>query len=308
MATLHSAPRFSAIEGLKDTLATALSAHLVEAGEEHGELSFTVERDSIEDVLRTLRDDFDYQQLMEIAGVDYPARAERFEVVYMLLSLTKNNRIMVKLAASEDTPVPTVTTLWPNANWLEREVFDMYGVLFAGHPDLRRILTDYGFEGHPFRKDFPLTGYTELRYSEDLKRVVYEPVELAQDLRQFDFMSPWEGANYVLPGDEKAATPPVDEPKTTESPKQTGAGKKTDAKAAEKVSKGAPAEDDSGKADAPPPEPTEDRPSRKPRKGKTTDTKAATQPKAKKAPTKKKPAAKKPAAKRATPKKKDADE
>ena len=280
MATLHSAPRFTQIDGLKDTLAKALGDHLIEAHEEHGELLFTVKRASIEDVLRTLRDDHQYQQLMEMAGVDYPGRAERFEVVYMLLSVTKNNRIMVKCTASEDTPVPTATTLWPNAGWLEREVFDMYGVLFAGNTDLRRILTDYGFEGHPFRKDFPLTGYHELRYSEDLKRVVYEPVELAQDLRQFDFMSPWEGADYVLPGDEKAATPPVNEPKTTESPKQTGAGAKTDKEAAEKVSAEAPAGKDGGK-DADAPEPTEDRPDRAKRKGKTSATKSATEPKKK---------------------------
>ena len=218
MATLHSAPRFTKIDGLQATLTKALGDHLVEAHEEHGELLLTVKRDSIEDVLRILRDDHAYQQLMEIAGVDYPSRSERFEVVYMLLSLTTNSRIMVKCSASEGTPVPTVTTLWPNASWLEREVFDLYGVLFAGNADLRRILTDYGFEGHPFRKDFPLTGYHELRYSEDEKRVVYEPVDLAQDLRQFDFMSPWEGADYVLPGDEKAATPPVDDPKVTRSP------------------------------------------------------------------------------------------
>ncbi len=213
MTVLHPAPRFTLIDGLKDTLSTALGGHLLDAHDEHGELLFTVRRDAIEDVLRILRDEHGYQQLMEIAGVDYPSREERFEVVYMLLSLTKNSRIMVKCTASEDTPVPTVTTLWPNAGWLEREVFDLYGVLFDGNTDLRRILTDYGFEGHPFRKDFPLTGYTELRYSEDEKRVVYEPVELAQDLRQFDFMSPWEGADYVLPGDEKANTPPVDDPK-----------------------------------------------------------------------------------------------
>jgi NADH-quinone oxidoreductase subunit C len=166
----------------------------------------------VADALRTLRDDHDYQQLMEIAGVDYPDRAERFEVVYMLLSLTNNHRIMVKVSAAEDTPVPTVTTLWPVAGWLEREVYDMFGVIFAGNQDLRRILTDYGFEGHPFRKDFPLTGYQELRYSEEEKRVVYEPVKLAQDLRQFDFMSPWEGADYVLPGDEKAVAPPPPAP------------------------------------------------------------------------------------------------
>ena len=279
MATLHSAPRFTRIEGLKDTLAAALGGHLLDAREEHGELLLTVRRDSIEDALRILRDDHQYQQLMEIAGVDYPSRPERFEVVYMLLSVTRNNRIMVKCSAAEDTPVPTVTTLWPNAGWLEREVFDLFGVLFAGNTDLRRILTDYGFEGHPFRKDFPLTGYQELRYSEDEKRVVYEPVDLPQDLRQFDFMSPWEGADYVLPGDEKADMPPVEEVKTTESPKQTGAGARTDAHAAEKVSAGAPAEDDAGE-DPPAPEPTEDQPARARRKGKTTDTAAATQPEA----------------------------
>lgn len=291
MATLHSAPRFTLIDGLKDTLSGVIGNALVEAREEHGELLFHVKRGEIENVLRTLRDNHEYQQLMEIAGVDYPSRDERFEIVYMLLSVTKNNRIMVKCTASEETPVPTVTTLWPNAGWLEREVFDMYGVLFDGNPDLRRILTDYGFEGHPFRKDFPLTGYVELRYSEDEKRVVYEPVELAQDLRQFDFMSPWEGADYVLPGDEKADMPPIDEPKTTESPKQTGAGAKTDAKAAEKVSADAPAEKDGGK-DSPPPKPTEDRKSRAKRVGKTTDTAKATKPKKKPA-AKRKPAAKK---------------
>ncbi|MBU6266268.1 MAG: NADH-quinone oxidoreductase subunit C [Sphingomonadales bacterium] len=204
MAVLHSAPKFASNEGVLEALSTALGSMLVAAREEHGEVVLTVARASVEDALRLLRDAHDYQQLMEIAGVDYPEREERFEVVYMLLSLTKNHRVMVKVNAAENTPVPTVTTLWPVAGWLEREVFDMYGVVFAGNPDLRRILTDYGFEGHPFRKDFPLTGYQELRYSEEDKRVVYEPVKLAQDLRSFDFMSPWEGANYVLPGDEKA--------------------------------------------------------------------------------------------------------
>lgn len=309
MATLHPAPRFTQIEGLKDALASALGDHLVEAHEEHGELLFHVRRDSVEDALRILRDDHAYQQLMEIAGVDYPSRSERFEVVYMLLSVTKNNRIIVKCRASEDTPVPTVTTLWPNAGWLEREVFDMYGVLFSGNTDLRRILTDYGFEGHPFRKDFPLTGYTELRYSEEEKRVVYEPVELPQDLRQFDFMSPWEGADYVLPGDEKAAEnpapPPVDAKKTTAKPSDTGAGAKADAKAADEVSKGAPAEEDAGE-DAQPPKPTESRPAQPKRKGKTIDTAKATQPKKK--PAAKKPAAKKPAAKRKAPAKKKGDD
>ena len=206
-AVLHSAPRISSNEGVKDALSAELGEMLVAAEEEYGEIVLTVQRDRIEDALRLLRDEHDYQQLMEIAGVDYPNRAERFEVVYMLLSLTRNHRVMVKLTTDEATPVPTVTTLWPVAGWLEREVFDMYGVLFAGNPDLRRILTDYGFQGHPQRKDFPLTGYVELRYSEEDKRVVYEPVRLAQDLRTFDFMSPWEGADYVLPGDEKAEAP-----------------------------------------------------------------------------------------------------
>jgi NADH-quinone oxidoreductase subunit C len=212
MTVLHSAPRYAPFDGALETLSAGLGAMLIAAKEEHGEIVLTVKRDSIEDALRLLRDTQDYQQLMEMAGVDYPDRAERFEVVYMLLSLTRNHRIMVKVSTDEATPVPTVTTLWPNAGWLEREVFDMYGVVFAGNTDLRRILTDYGFEGHPFRKDFPLTGYQELRYSEEEKRVVYEPVKLAQDMRQFDFMSPWEGADYILPGDEKAAQPSAPPP------------------------------------------------------------------------------------------------
>jgi NADH-quinone oxidoreductase subunit C len=201
---MHSAPKFASNEGVLAALSKTLGAMLVAAKEEHGEIVLTVQRDKIAGALALLRELHDYQQLMEIAGADYPDRAERFEVVYMLLSVTRNHRVMVKVNAAEDTPVPTVTTLWPNAGWLEREVFDMYGVVFDGNTDLRRILTDYGFEGHPFRKDFPLTGYVELRYSEEDKRVVYEPVQLPQDLRQFDFMSPWEGAEYVLPGDEKS--------------------------------------------------------------------------------------------------------
>ena len=287
MATvLHSAPRFASNEGVKDKLGTALGDMLLASKEEHGEIVLGVERERIEDALRLLRDQHEYQQLVEIAGVDYPTREERFEVVYMLLSLTKNHRILVKVRTDEAHPVPTVTTLWPNAGWLEREVFDLYGVIFEGNTDLRRILTDYGFEGHPFRKDFPLTGYQELRYSEEEKRVVYEPVELAQDFRTFEFMSPWEGANYVLPGDEKAAevppVPPVAQPKTTESPKQTGADEKTDAKAAEHVSPGAPAQKKSRKKAPTAPEPTEDRPARSPRKGKSPGTAAATAPKPRK--------------------------
>ena len=274
---------------------------LLASKEQHGEIVLGVERERIEDALRLLRDEHEYQQLVEMAGVDYPTREERFEVVYMLLSLTRNHRVMVKVRAAEDTPVPTVTTLWPNAGWLEREVFDLYGVIFEGNTDLRRILTDYGFEGHPFRKDFPLTGYQELRYSEEEKRVVYEPVELAQDFRTFEFMSPWEGANYVLPGDEKAAeapaVPPVAQPKTTESPAQTGAGAKTDAKAAKKVARGSagktanpgsgepvPANSTTPAPEAP--EPTESRPARAPRKGRSPGTPAATEAQQAKAPRK----------------------
>ncbi|MGB3795923.1 MAG: NADH-quinone oxidoreductase subunit C [Alteraurantiacibacter sp.] len=275
---LHSAPRYAANDGVRDTLVAALGSMAIDAREEFGEISITVQRESIEDVLRLLRDEHDYQQLMEIAGADYPSRPERFEVVYMLLSLTKNHRVMVKLSTDEATPVPTVTTLWPVAGWLEREVFDMYGVTFDGNTDLRRILTDYGFEGHPFRKDFPLTGYTELRYSEEEKRVVYEPVELAQDFRSFDFTSPWEGADYVLPGDEKADAPPIDDPKTTDSPKDTGAGAKADEKAAKTVSAGSPAEKNTGTNDAGAPETTEDQPAREASEGDVHDTKGATKP------------------------------
>ena len=212
MATvLHSAPKYAAFDGVLDSLLIRLGDLVIASREEYGEIVIDVARDQIEQVLRTLRDDEAFQQLMDIAGVDYPDRAERFEVVYCLLSVTRNLRLIVKVSTDEATPVPTVTTLWPNAGWYEREVYDMFGVLFAGNPDLRRILTDYGFQGHPFRKDFPLTGYVELRYSEEDKRVVYEPVRLAQDLRQFDYSSPWEGANYVLPGDEKAKQTDADQ-------------------------------------------------------------------------------------------------
>ncbi len=203
------APLITGHDGVIDAVRAAIGAAFVDGAVAVDEASITVARDSVADVLRTLRDDFVYQQLMEIAGVDYPARAERFEVVYHLLSVTKNHRLRVRVTTDEANPVPTVTGVYSSAGWLEREVFDMYGVIFAGHADLRRILTDYGFAGHPFRKDFPLTGYVELRYSEAEKRVVYEPVQLAQDFRSFDFMSPWEGAEYVLPGDEKAASPPA---------------------------------------------------------------------------------------------------
>ena len=201
---LTSAPRILPREGIIDEVKAAIGDAFLDAKDAVGEVSITVRRESVADVCRTLRDRFEYQQLMEIAGVDYPQREERFEVVYHLLSVTKNHRIRVRVMTDEEKPVPSVTGLWPVAGWLEREVFDMYGVLFSGNNDLRRILTDYGFRGHPLRKDFPLSGYVELRYSEEEKRVVYEPVRLAQDFRSFDFLSPWEGAEYILPGDEKA--------------------------------------------------------------------------------------------------------
>ena len=202
---MHSnVPRIPVRDGLVDEVKAAIGDAFLSAKDEVGEVSIDVKRESAADVLRTLRDDFEYQQLMEIAGVDYPSRPERFDVVYHLLSITRNHRLRIRVTTDEEKPVPTVTTVYPVAGWLEREVFDLYGVLFDGNPDLRRILTDYGFRGHPFRKDFPLTGYVEMRYSEEQKRVVYEPVSLSQDFRNFDFLSPWEGAEYILPGDEKA--------------------------------------------------------------------------------------------------------
>jgi NADH-quinone oxidoreductase subunit C len=209
-----SAPRYAE--------APAALAALVNARPRAGiETAFDVDRENLVEVLRALRDEHEYQQLMEIAGVDYPDRAERFEVVYCLLSLTKNHRVRVHVRTDESTPVPSVTGLWPVAGWLEREVFDMYGVAFSGNPDLRRILTDYGFEGYPFRKDFPLTGHVEMRYSEAEKRVVYEPVALPQDFRTFDFLMPWQGAEYVLPGDEKAAPEQAGAPTPAPAPAGT---------------------------------------------------------------------------------------
>jgi NADH-quinone oxidoreductase subunit C len=164
-----------------------------------------VERSAILKVLRFLRDDANcqFKMLVDICGVDWPDRPERFEVVYNLLSLKQNQRIRVKVSTGEDTPVPSVTSLFSTAGWFEREAWDLYGILFSDHPDLRRILTDYGFQGHPLRKDFPLTGYVQVRYDEEQKRVVYEPVKLTQEFRNFDFLSPWEGMTS-LPGDEKA--------------------------------------------------------------------------------------------------------
>ena len=200
------APAYVSNDGVIDAARAALGDMIVDTLDAAFEVTLTVDRARLVEAMIVLRDTpgLEYQQLMEIAGVDYPERAERFDVCYMLLSLTRNHRIRVRVLTDEVQPVPSVTGLWPVAGWLEREVYDMYGVLFSGNADLRRILTDYGFRGHPQRKDFPLSGYVELRYSERAKRVVYEPVKLAQDFRTFDFASPWEGADYVLPGDEKA--------------------------------------------------------------------------------------------------------
>lgn len=200
-------------EGLKelgDYIANALGEDIVRAEVKLGELEVVARRHAVVRVMQFLRDDSScmFKQLMELCGVDYPDRPERFEVVYCLLSLKHNQRIRVKVATDEDTPVPSVTGVWPVAGWFEREAWDLYGIFFADNPDLRRILTDYGFEGHPLRKDFPLTGYVELRYDVEQRRVVYEPVKLTQDFRSFDFLSPWEGMTEVqLPGDEKANIP-----------------------------------------------------------------------------------------------------
>ncbi len=171
-----------------------------------GDLSVTVQRDSIVNVATFLRDDpkCRFIAFVDVCGADYPAREFRFDVVYHFLSPHLNQRIRVKLQADDVTPVPSLCEIFPGADWFERETYDLYGVLFSGHPDLRRILTDYGFDGHPLRKDFPLTGFVEVRYDEERKRVVYEPVKLAQEFRSFDYLSPWEGTDYVLPGDEKA--------------------------------------------------------------------------------------------------------
>lgn len=172
----------------------------------YGELNLTIVCNQVTSVLKFLRDDTmcRFTQLIDLAGVDYPERRKRFDVVYHLLSMENNARIRVKLATAEGDSVPTATAVFPNADWYEREVFDMYGVVFDSHPDMRRILTDYGFEGYPLRKDFPLTGYTEVRWDDEQQRVVYEPVQLTQEYRNFDYLSPWEGSDYVLPGDEKA--------------------------------------------------------------------------------------------------------
>jgi NADH-quinone oxidoreductase subunit C len=195
-------------EALND-LANLIATRRPNAVQSHevafGELTLHVTLAHLEDLVDFLRTDPScrFSSLVDVTAIDHPSRVERFDVVYHFLSMYQNHRIRLKLAVRETDMVPSIQGIHPSANWFEREVFDMFGILFSGHPDLRRILTDYGFRGHPLRKDFPTTGYTEVRYDEVLKRVVYEPVSLVQEYRQFDFMSPWEGADYILPGDDK---------------------------------------------------------------------------------------------------------
>lgn len=191
---------------LSDYLKERLAERISDISLSFGELSVNVAADDIVAVLSFLRDDVQCQfvNLTDISGVDYPERYQRFDVIYQLLSPRLNLRIRLRVLTDEVTPVPSVTGVYPGALWFEREAYDMYGILFSGHPDLRRLLTDYGFEGYPLRKDFPLTGFVEVRYDDEVKRVVYEPVELRQEYRSFDFLSPWEAVDYVLPGDEKA--------------------------------------------------------------------------------------------------------
>ena len=198
-----------ALQNLGDYVAAAFPDDVTGHSIGHGELMVSVKRDAAIRVLGFLRDDPKclFQVLVDLCGVDYPDRAERFDVVYNLLSIKLNLRIRVKVTTDEQSAVPSATGIFSAAGWFEREAWDLYGIYFADHPDLRRILTDYGFEGHPLRKDFPLTGYVEVRYDEEQKRVVYEPVKLKQEFRSFDFMSPWEGMNHILPGDEKATKP-----------------------------------------------------------------------------------------------------
>lgn len=191
---------------INDVIATAVGERLVDSTIAHGELTISVDAAEIGNLLRYLRDDPSLQFVcfIDICGVDFPARRRRFDVVYHLLSPKRNARIRVKVQADEKQMIPSVIDVFPAAEWFEREAYDLYGILFSGHPDLRRLLTDYGFQGHPMRKDFPLTGFVEVRYDNEQGRVVYEPVKLAQEFRDFDFESPWEGTEYVLPGDEKA--------------------------------------------------------------------------------------------------------
>ena len=194
------------LQALSDHIASSLGAAVEDRTIAYGELTIVARLEEIERVVTFLRDDPQcrFVCFIDICGADYPAREKRFDVIYHFLAPHHNRRIRVKVETDEVTPVPSIIGLFPAANWYERETYDLYGVLFSGHPDLRRLLTDYGFEGHPLRKDFPLTGYVEVRYDDGQGRVVYEPVKLSQEFRNFDFLSPWEGTDYVLPGDEKA--------------------------------------------------------------------------------------------------------
>lgn len=196
-----------ALADLADHIALKLPGHVEDRRIAAGDLTLDVTAPRLPRLLEFLKTDptCRFTTLVDITAIDHPDRPQRFDVVYHLLSMYQNHRIRLRAAIREDEMVPSATGVFPSANWYEREVFDMFGILFSGHPDLRRILTDYGFRGHPLRRDFPTTGYTEVRYDERLKRVVYEPVSLPQEYRQFDFMSPWEGADYILPGDQKAA-------------------------------------------------------------------------------------------------------
>ena len=195
-----------ALNDLAAYIKERLDAQVQDAMVAFGDLTIHVEPSDLIDVLEFLKNDVQcrFVSIIDICGADYPAREKRFDVVYHLLSPYTNQRIRLKVRTDEDNPITSATEVFPGADWFERETYDLYGVLFTGHPDLRRILTDYGFEGHPLRKDFPLTGFVEVRYDDEVKRVVYEPVELKQEFRNFDFLSPWEGTDYVLPGDEKA--------------------------------------------------------------------------------------------------------
>lgn len=197
--------------GLRDLgehVSANLSDYVYVVSVSRGELAVGARADQIVRVLKFLRDDATcrFEQLVDLCGVDYPEREPRFDVVYHLLSMSNNQRLRLKVSVGEDGLVPSVTEVYPSAGWWEREAWDLYGIQFSDNPDLRRLLTDYGFEGHPLRKDFPLTGHVELRYDNEQKRVVYEPVKLTQEFRRFDFLSPWEGAHYPLPGDEKATS------------------------------------------------------------------------------------------------------
>ncbi|HVX71629.1 MAG TPA: NADH-quinone oxidoreductase subunit C [Devosia sp.] len=198
----------SSLSAIQERVVQLLGDRIIEQGIAFNELTVRLHRETVLDAVQLLHDDpaTAFISIIDVCGADYPERDERFDVVYHLLSPSKNVRIRLKVRTDDETPVPSITPVFPGADWFEREAYDFYGILFSGHPDLRRILTDYGFDGHPLRKDFPTTGYVEVRYDEERKRVVYEPVKLTQEFRQFDYLSPWEGTDYVLPGDEKKSS------------------------------------------------------------------------------------------------------